>query len=106
MRILENQLKSLGEEPNSRTKHSSSGSDSDVEYQSGQESKLKELQTSLEQEREQRCKIENELCQLKANAPKINTEVWTKILRVQQYIELSMHCDVDAAIVISMMKMK
>lgn len=75
VRILENQLKSLGEEPNSRTKHSSSGSDSEVEYQSGQESKLKELQTSLEQEREQRHKIENELCQLKANATKINTEV-------------------------------
>ena len=75
MRILENQLKSLGEEPNSRTKHSSSGSDSEVEYQSGHESKLKELQTSLEQEREQRHKIENEICQLKANAPKINTEV-------------------------------
>ena len=75
MRILENQLKSLGEEPNLRTKTSSSGSDSEVEYQSGQVSKLKELQTSLEQEREQRCKIENELCQLKANATKINTEV-------------------------------
>lgn len=82
VRILENQLKSLGEEPNSRTKHSSSGSDSEVEYHSGQESKLKEqesklkeLQTSLEQEREQRHKIENELCQLKANATTINTEV-------------------------------
>ena len=58
-----------------RTKTSSSGSDSEVEYQSGQVSKLKELQASLEQEREQRCKIENELCQLKASATKINTEV-------------------------------
>jgi len=75
VRVLENQLKSLGEEPNSRTKTSSSGSDSEVECQSGQESKLKELQTSLEQEREQRRKVENELCQLKANAPKISTEV-------------------------------
>jgi len=75
VRVLENQLKSLGEEPNSRAKTSSSGSDSEVECQSGQESKLKELQTNLEQEREQRCKVENELCQLKANAPKINTEV-------------------------------
>jgi len=75
VRLLENQLKSLGEEPNSRAKTSSSGSDSEMEYQSGQESKLKELQTSLEQEREQRHKIENELCQLKANAPQISTEV-------------------------------
>lgn len=75
VRLLENQLKSLGEEPNSRAKKSSSGSDSEVECQFGQENKLMELQASLEQEREQRRKIENELCQLKANSPIINTEV-------------------------------
>ena len=75
MRTLENQLKSLGEEPNSRTKKSS-GSDSDIEQQSGlQESKLKELEASLQLEREQRLIVEKELLQLKANSPKINTEV-------------------------------
>ena len=76
VRVLENQLKSLGEEPNLRAKTSSSGSDSEAEYPSGQDSKLKELQTSLDQEREQRRKIETELCQLKAFSPPIiNTEV-------------------------------
>ena len=76
MRTLENQLKSLGEEPNARAKKSSSGSDSEVEWQSGLESKLKEAETSLQQEKEQRQKIENELQQLKATAAKLNkTEV-------------------------------
>lgn len=77
VRVLENQLKGLGEEPNSRAKTSSSGSDSEIEcLQSGQESKLKELQASLDQEREQRRQIENELCQLKASTPlTVNTEV-------------------------------
>ena len=76
MRTLENQLKSLGEEPNARTKKSSSGSDCELEWQSGLESKLKEAETILQQEKEQRQKIENELQQLKATAAKLNkTEV-------------------------------
>lgn len=76
MKTLENQLKGLGEEPNSRAKKSS-GSDSDLEPHSGQENKLKELEASLQMEREQRQKIEQELSQLKAlsNSPKLNTEV-------------------------------
>ena len=76
MKTLENQLKSLGEEPNSKVKKSS-GSDSDVEQPSGQENKLKELEASLQMERGQRQKIEQELSQLKAssNSPKLNTEV-------------------------------
>lgn len=77
VRVLENQLKGLGEVPNSRSKTSSSGSDSEIEcLQSGQESKLKELQASLDQEREQRRQIENELCQLKASTQlTVNTKV-------------------------------
>ena len=76
MRILENQLKSLGAEPNSREKKSSSGSDSEVEFQSGLESKLKDTEASLQREKEQRQKFENELHELKAVAAKLNkTEV-------------------------------
>lgn len=78
MRALENQLKSLGEEPNSRAKKSSSGSDSEVEWQSGQESKLKEVEASLQLEREQRKQIEKQLCELRANSAKVNTEVQCK----------------------------
>ena len=76
MRALENQLKCLGEEPNSRAKKSSSGSDTEVEWQSGVESKLKETEASLQLEKEQRKMIENELQELKAIAAKCNkTEV-------------------------------
>ena len=78
--MLESQLKSLGEEPNSRAKKSSSGSDTEVEWQSGLEGKLKEAEASLQQEKEQRKKIENELQELKALATKFNnTEVRNEI---------------------------
>ncbi|KAL9973126.1 hypothetical protein ACROYT_G019542 [Oculina patagonica] len=73
VRTLESQIKSLGEEPHSRTKKSS-GSDSDVEQQSSHVNKLKELETSLQLEKDQRLKIEKELSQLKAYSPKLNTE--------------------------------
>ena len=79
VRTLENQLKSLGEEPNARAKKSSSGSDSEFEWQSGLESKLKEAETSLQQEKEQRQKIENELQQLKATAAKLNKTAEVRI---------------------------
>lgn len=72
VRMLENHLKSLGEEPNSRAKKSSSGSDSEMDWQSGVEVKLKEAEASLQQEKERRLKIESELNELKAVAAKAN----------------------------------
>ena len=68
MRALESQLKTLGEEPNSRAKKSSSGSDSEVDWQCGVDSKLREAETNLQMEKEQREKIEKELQDLKAVA--------------------------------------
>ena len=72
VRMLENHLKSLGEEPNSRAKKSSSGSDSEMDWQSCIEGKLKEAEASLEQEKERRLKAESELNELKAVAAKAN----------------------------------
>lgn len=70
--MLENHLKSLGEEPNSRAKKSSLGSDSEMDWQSGVEVKLKEAEASLQQEKKRRLKIESELNELKAVAAKAN----------------------------------
>ena len=64
-------MKSLGEEPDARTKKSSSGSDSDVDWPSGVDSKLREAEASLILEREQREKIEKELHDLKAVAAQV-----------------------------------
>lgn len=66
VRTLEGQLKCLGEEPNSRAKKSSSGSDTEFDWLSGLEIKLKEAETNLQQEKEQRQKIEKEFLELKA----------------------------------------
>ncbi|XP_015755377.1 PREDICTED: tropomyosin, muscle-like [Acropora digitifera] len=71
IRALENQVKSLGEEPDARAKKSSSGSDSDVDWPSGVDSKLREAEASLILEREQREKIEKELHDLKAVAAQV-----------------------------------
>ena len=71
IRALENQVKSLGEEPDARAKKSSSGSDSDVDWPSGMDSKLREAEASLILEREQREKIEKELHDLKAVAAQV-----------------------------------
>ena len=71
IKALENQVKSLGEEPDARAKKSSSGSDSDVDWPSGVDSKLREAEASLILEREQREKIEKELHDLKAVAAQV-----------------------------------
>ena len=81
VRALENQLKSLGEEPLSRVKKSSSGSDSEVEWQSGQENKLKEVEANLQPSvhsrnlRETFSSLEKELREQIPSSAKVNNEV-------------------------------
>ena len=84
IRALENQVKSLGEEPDARAKKSSSGSDSDVDWPSGVDSKLREAEASLLLEREQREKIEKELHDLKAVAAQVYKNEVGKFIHVCQ----------------------
>ncbi|XP_068751937.1 centromere protein F-like isoform X2 [Montipora capricornis] len=95
VRALESQLKTLGEEPNSRAKKSSSGSDSEVDWQCGVDSKLREAETNLQMEKEQREKIEKELQDLKAVAAQFrkneeaNGTLSVKELAINQQIDLA-----------------
>lgn len=75
VRALESQLKRLGEEPHARVQKSSSGSESELEWHSNQENKIKEIEANLQMEREQRQKIEKELLELKLIPVKVDSEV-------------------------------
>ena len=76
VRALESHLKRLGEEPHARVQKSSSGSESELEWHSNQENKIKEIEANLQMEREQRQKIEKELLELKFIPVKVDSEVW------------------------------
>lgn len=76
VRALESQLKRLGEEPHARVQKSSSGSESELEWHSNQENKIKVIEANLQMEREQCQKIGKELLELNANSLKVSNKVW------------------------------